>query len=58
MGGGFFCYPAMVGDPWLNEIREKAEFGRLVAQAEEQHRAAAEEFARLDGNRILGLRPS
>ena len=53
--GGFHCYRAMAGDPWLDGVREIAEFARLLGRAEEQHRAAAREFERLEGDRILGI---
>jgi hypothetical protein len=52
---GYFCYPAMSSDPWLDPIRGRAEFARLLGRAEQQHRVAANEFARLEGNRILGI---
>jgi hypothetical protein len=55
VGGGIFCYPAMLVDPWLDPIRERPEFVRLLERAQQQHRVAAGEFARLDGNRILGI---
>jgi hypothetical protein len=48
VGGGIFCYPAMARDPWLDPIRERAEFGRLLERAAQQHQAAAREFARLE----------
>jgi len=53
--GGIFCYPAMSNDPWLDPIRKSLRFRRLLARAEQQHQAATEEFARLEGNRILGI---
>jgi DNA-binding winged helix-turn-helix (wHTH) protein/tetratricopeptide (TPR) repeat protein len=52
---GYFCYPAMSSDPWLDPIRTKPQFIRLADQAEQQHQVAAREFARLEGNRILGI---
>ena len=55
VGGGIFCYPAMSVDPWLDPIRQRPEFVRLIERAEQQHRVAASEFARLEGNRILGI---
>src|SRR5262249_17494666 len=51
--GGHSCYPAMSGDPWLDPLRKKPEFARLLKKAEQQHRNAAAEFARLEGDRIL-----
>jgi DNA-binding winged helix-turn-helix (wHTH) protein/tetratricopeptide (TPR) repeat protein len=55
VGGGFFCYPAMAGDPWLDPLRATTQFVRLLERAEQQHQVAAKEFARLEGNRILGI---
>jgi hypothetical protein len=55
VGGGIFCYPAMSSDPWLDPIRERPAFVRLLERAEQQHQAAVSEFGRLDGNRILGI---
>jgi tetratricopeptide (TPR) repeat protein len=55
VGGGFCCYPAMVADPWLEPLRKRPEFVRLMARAKQQHEVAAREFARLEGDRILGL---
>jgi DNA-binding winged helix-turn-helix (wHTH) protein/tetratricopeptide (TPR) repeat protein len=53
--GGFFCYPAMSSDPWLDPVRKKPEFTKLLKKAEQQHRNAAREFERLEGDRILGI---
>jgi eukaryotic-like serine/threonine-protein kinase len=55
VGGGFFCYPAMSSDPWLDPVRKKPRFVKLLGRAEQQHHAAAKEFTRLEGNRILGI---
>lgn len=55
VGDGIFCYPAMFGDPWLDPVRERPEFVRLLERAEQQHQIAAREFTRLEGNRILGI---
>jgi hypothetical protein len=55
VGGGFFCYPAMARDPWLEPVRNRPEFTRLLEKAEQQHRMAEKEFARLEGDRILGI---
>lgn len=52
--GGISCYPAMSSDPWLDPIRARPVFARLLERAEQQHQLAAREFARLDGHRILG----
>ena len=55
VGGGFFCYPAMSSDSWLDPIRKTPQFLRLLARVEQQHQVAAKEFARLEGDRILGI---
>jgi len=55
VGGGHYCYPAMSNDPWLTPLRKKPHFGKLLKRAEQQHQAAAAEFARLEGDRILGI---
>jgi TolB-like protein len=55
VGGGFFCYPAMLRDPWLEPVRNRPQFARLLGRAEQQHQVAKREFARLEGDRILGI---
>jgi len=55
VGGGFVCYPAMLSDPWLEPVRKTPQFARLLARVEQQHQLAGGEFARLDGDRILGI---
>jgi DNA-binding winged helix-turn-helix (wHTH) protein/tetratricopeptide (TPR) repeat protein len=55
VGGGHVCYPAMSNDPWLDPIRKKTQFAKLLKKAEQQHQAAVTEFSRLEGDRILGL---
>jgi hypothetical protein len=54
IGGGFFCYPAMAGDPWLEPLQKEAGFTKLMAQAESHHRRAVSAFERLGGATILG----
>jgi tetratricopeptide (TPR) repeat protein len=55
VGGGFSCYPAMLSDPWLEPLRKSPRFPRLLGRAEQQHQVAVREFARLEGDRILGI---
>jgi tetratricopeptide (TPR) repeat protein len=52
--GGFFCFPAMARDPWLDPLRKKPAFTRLLRRAETQHREAAAAFERLGGAKVLG----
>lgn len=53
--GGFFCYPAMMSDPWLEPLRTTSGFAGLSKQVEEKYRAAEKEFAALDGNQNLQI---
>ena len=53
--GGFFCFPAMTQDPWLDPLRRKRAFENLLRQAETQHREAAAAFAKLQGEQVLGV---
>ena len=55
VAGGFFCCPAMLRDPWLEPIRATPRFTMLLEKAEDKHRAAALEFEKLEGNRVLHL---
>ena len=55
VAGGHFCYPAISDYPWLDGIRERPAFASLLAQVEQRHCDAAAEFARLEGDRILGI---
>ena len=55
VAGGFFCYPAMASDPWLHGLQKKPRFMKLLGRAEKQHRESDRAFARLDGERMLGI---
>src|SRR5262249_20748329 len=41
---GFFCYPAMVRDPWLDGLRTRTEFTGLLRKANALHRQAMVAF--------------
>jgi tetratricopeptide (TPR) repeat protein len=53
VAGGFFCYPAMLTDPWLDSLRPSPRFAKPLQRAEAQHREAEAAFAAADGDRIL-----
>jgi len=55
VAGGFFCFPAMANDPWLDPLRKKPAFTKLLRQAETQHQEAATIFSRLQGEKVLGV---
>ena len=40
---------------FLEPVRKRPQFAKLLGRAEEQHQLAEREFARLGGDRILGL---
>ena len=52
--GGFFCYPAMETDRWLDPLRKKSRFGKLLQKASEQHEAAKILATRLFNTRLSG----
>ena len=54
--GGFFCFPAINNDPWLEPLRKKPSFTKRLRQAETHHRRAAAAFAELQGEKVLGVR--
>jgi serine/threonine protein kinase/tetratricopeptide (TPR) repeat protein len=53
---GFFCYSAMVRDPWLDSLRAHSEFTALLRRANQLHREAAATFSAAGGDTLLGLR--
>jgi hypothetical protein len=52
--GGYFCYPQMASDPWLDSIRGDAEFKRILHRAQERHQEAIEVFRAEGGPGLLG----
>jgi serine/threonine protein kinase/tetratricopeptide (TPR) repeat protein len=55
VSAGFFCAPWLARDPWLDSVRHRAEFRRLLADAEGRHRRAADMFLQVGGDRLLGI---
>jgi tetratricopeptide (TPR) repeat protein len=51
---GFFCYPVMLRDPWLDPLRGSTEFIDLLRKAQELHREATQAFYDLGGEAVLG----
>jgi serine/threonine protein kinase/tetratricopeptide (TPR) repeat protein len=52
---GFFCYPAMVRDPWLDALRARTEFTELLRKANGLHRQALVAFLEAGGDTLLGI---
>jgi TolB-like protein len=55
--GGFFCFPSMNGDPWLEPLRGTPQGAALLRQAHARHAEASAAFAQLQGNVLLGVAP-
>jgi len=53
VAGGFFCFPAMARDPWLDSLRKKPAFTALLHQAETRYQEALATFERLGGGKVL-----
>jgi hypothetical protein len=54
VSGGYFCYPAMAEDEWLDALRRKDEFTELLDVARAGHQKAKTVFDGFDGSRLLG----
>jgi len=57
VASGYFCFPTMARDPWLESLRGKPAFSTLLQRAESQHREALAAFERLGGPAMLGVAP-
>jgi serine/threonine protein kinase len=53
---GFFCYPAMVRDPWLDGLRARPDFTDLLRKSQQLHREASAVFLAAGGDSLLGMR--
>jgi tetratricopeptide (TPR) repeat protein len=56
ISSGFFCYAAMVRDPWLDGLRTSSEFTNLLRKAQQLHREATAAFFAAGGDLLLGIR--
>ena len=54
---GFFCYPVLVRDSWLDGLRGKPEFSKVLHKARELHLDAFRAFQSGGGDALLGVRP-
>jgi serine/threonine protein kinase/tetratricopeptide (TPR) repeat protein len=54
VNGGYYCFPFLTQDPWLDSIRTSNEFTRIVDAAETGYRDAAAAFTAAGGEMLLG----
>jgi TolB-like protein len=54
VGSGYFCFPTMARDPWLDSLRKKPTFTKLLRRAETLHHDALLAFERLGGLTVFG----
>src|SRR4029077_16270749 len=54
---GFYCYSAMVSDPWLDSLRGLPEFNAILRKAHDQNLEAYKVFLAGGGDTLLGIRP-
>jgi len=52
--GGYYIYPFITRDPWLDPLRGSSEFNAIVRLAESGYRDAAAAFAAAGGEKLLG----
>jgi hypothetical protein len=52
VAGGFFCYPAMAGDPWLDSLRDRPEFREVMPEAKGRSEHAARTFVSMGGPQL------
>ena len=55
VAGGFHCHPIFARDPWLDPLRKKPAFKKLLENASSEHEKARTAFARLGGAKLLGV---
>jgi hypothetical protein len=55
VASGYFCFPTMARDPWLDALRKKPSFTKLLRRAEVLHQEALAAFDRLGGRKVLQL---
>ncbi len=50
---GFWCYPVLATDEWLDPVRERPAFSAVLARAKHEHDLAVSAFAAAGGDRVL-----
>ncbi len=54
-GAGFFCYPLLASDEWLDSARHLPEFAAVLERAKQEHHLAVAAFAAAGGVQVLGI---
>jgi serine/threonine protein kinase len=55
VSAGFFCYPWLARDPWIDSLRHRSDFRQLLSVAETRHRRATDAFLSVGGDELLGI---
>ncbi len=55
--GGYFCFPLLARDPWLDPLRTHGEFNEIIREIEDRHREALAVFLEAGGSHLLGMSP-
>jgi serine/threonine protein kinase len=53
-GAGFWCYPLLASDEWLEPLRDRPEFVTVLRHAEQERDLAVAAFTSAGGDQILG----
>ena len=57
VASGYCCFPTMSRDPWLDSLRRKPAFTRLLHRAEALHQEGVAAFERLGGPKVFDAAP-
>src|SRR5688572_28304638 len=57
VASGYCRFPTMAHDPWLDSLRQKPAFSRLLRRVEALHQEAVAAFDRLGGRQLFGVAP-
>ena len=55
---GFFCFPAMARNRWMEPVAENPDYVATLRRAETRHRTAMTTFTAIGGDQVLSLTAS